>query len=96
VVIDDLDVVCVPVSPDEANPELIVDADAMLAFLLPLNASRRLPGGTAKSCSCVARRKIMSFFSAEERRLAGMRRLLPVSHNNSVSASAKLLITFAY
>jgi hypothetical protein len=62
-------------------------------FRSSVNASKRFPGGALKSRNCVARRRIMSFFSAEVRRLAGIRRLLPVSHNNSVSASAKLLIT---
>jgi hypothetical protein len=32
VIIDDFNVVCIPSQPDEANAELVVDANAVLAF----------------------------------------------------------------
>jgi hypothetical protein len=49
VVVHDLHVVDVAVSPDEADPPLVVDADAVLAGSIALRVSKRLPGGTRRS-----------------------------------------------
>lgn len=59
----------------------------------PLSASTRLPGGSLRKANSTAASISCNLMSARCQMSPGRRRERPVSHNFSVSRSAKLLIT---
>jgi hypothetical protein len=83
--VNDLDGVRVPVSPDKAKAPLFADANAVLAFTIACNASRRFPGGAAKLRNSVALANCRSFLRATSS-MARKRRLDCRWCSRSVSA----------
>src|SRR4051794_3542179 len=55
VVIDDRHVVRVPVAPDETDPPLVVDADAVLAAPIATEFFQAIPGRDAQVVECFSR-----------------------------------------
>jgi hypothetical protein len=67
VVIDDLDIVGVPITPFKANPELVVDPNAVLTLTITLQRLPPRPGNRRSSSEV-----------AESRRASRMRAVFPI------------------
>jgi hypothetical protein len=94
VVIRYLYIVGIAIPPHEAHAELVIDGNAVLAFLSWCSSSSLLPGGIRKSSTLAAELSMASFFLDAFRRFAGgILLLFPVSQNSFVLLSAKDLIT---
>jgi hypothetical protein len=93
VVIHNLYVAGVACIPNEADPVLIIDTNAVLTLSIARKGFQPVSGRMVKLFSSRAALRTMSFRTAERRMVGGILRLLPVSQSISVSASRKLRIT---
>ncbi len=93
VVVRDFDVVGIAIFPPEANPDLIVDADSVLATASTAKRCTRFPGGIASSRNSRTRLSCVSFRVTAGQSVGGHARRAPrlsiPLKRSSVAASAK-------
>src|SRR5579884_4571334 len=91
-IVGDFHVMGVVVTPYEADPPLIVNPYAVLPFSIPFNASRRLLGGSRKSCRRSTASSVSNFRRATRCISGGNFREIMSLKIFSVSSSLKLTI----